>query len=224
MGTPGRRNMNRSMSRAEDFGTPEKMPDPISPARSASPTYAATDSSRNHPATARGGDARRRAGGGGAARPRRAGAPPTPEDEVRKNFRSRRVGRTLQNNRSRSVNDGSSSSPRRNNERSWAATGPEPHPPDRREVRFYIDFSIFHWFFFGFPLKKTREIVRSSGGCTSRLPASATRCVSFVLTMMIFAFKYLNFAFQMMILWRPGDHVNMLISDIETRAKIMDFV
>ena len=143
MGTPGRRNR----SRADDLGTPEKMPEPISPARSASPAHVSRSAttSRNRPASlsrstsaAHSGETWRGAGGGaGQPRPRRT--PATPEDEVRKNFRSRRVGRTLQNKRSQSVNGGSGSSPRRLTERSWAAAGPEPHPPDRRELRRMYD-------------------------------------------------------------------------------------
>lgn len=108
MGTPGRR---RRSSQASDLGTPEKMPAPQSPVRAVSPVYT----------TNRSPDRGRRSG------------PATPQDEVRKNFRSRRVNRVLQQKRAQSVNS------QRPAERSWAAHGREPHPPDRRELKRMYD-------------------------------------------------------------------------------------
>ena len=118
MGTPGRR------SRARDLGTPEKMPRAQSPFRQ--PPVPADEQRTPKKGTE----------GTPSKLPvrRTASACRTPEEEVRKNFRSRRVGRALQNRRR-----AKSAQPGRPPERSWAAAGPEPHPPDRRELKSMYD-------------------------------------------------------------------------------------
>ena len=122
MGTPGR----RRSSQASDLGTPEKMPEPISPVRSASPVYTTEHRSPSK-------NQRQQQHQKSNPDRRRRSAPATPEEEVRKNFRSRRVNRVLHQKRAQSVNA------HRPAERSWAAHGPEPHPPDRRELKRMYD-------------------------------------------------------------------------------------